>query len=41
MSSFLIPSRPRSPSSDVSNDEFLVLDEQGGLVIVGIDFGTT
>lgn len=41
MSSFSIPSRPRSPSSDVSNDEFLVLDEQDGLVIVGIDFGTT
>ncbi|QBZ53325.1 hypothetical protein PoMZ_09001 [Pyricularia oryzae] len=41
MLSFSIPSRPKSPPSDVSNDEFLLLDEQDGLFIVGIDFGTT
>ncbi|TLS21543.1 uncharacterized protein PpBr36_10253 [Pyricularia pennisetigena] len=41
MSSFSIPSRPKSVSSDLSNDDFLVLDEQDGLLIVGIDFGTT
>ncbi|TLD09572.1 hypothetical protein PspLS_11869 [Pyricularia sp. CBS 133598] len=41
MSSFSIPSRPRSPPSDVSNNEFLILDEQDGLLSIGINFGTT
>ncbi|TLS20762.1 uncharacterized protein PpBr36_11021 [Pyricularia pennisetigena] len=37
-----IPVRPKPPrEKEEAGDDFLVVDEQDGVLVIGIDFGTT